>query len=85
MLFTRSGRAWPGGLLQTRDRTDSDARSLTQEFLSQMLGGRQTTVTLVARHLEQAGVIYHRRLEEVACECYGVVRAQLAAALPQVV
>jgi hypothetical protein len=29
---------------------------LTQEFLSQMLGVRRTTVTLVARQLEQAGL-----------------------------
>jgi CRP-like cAMP-binding protein len=34
---------------------------LTQEFLSQMLGVRRTTVTLVARQLEQAGVIKNRR------------------------
>jgi CRP-like cAMP-binding protein len=43
-------------LLQTRDRIDSDVLPLTQEFLSQMLGVRRTTVTLVARQLEQAGV-----------------------------
>jgi CRP-like cAMP-binding protein len=35
-------------LLQTLDRIDSDVLPLTQEFLSQMLGVRQTTVTLVA-------------------------------------
>jgi CRP-like cAMP-binding protein len=81
-------------LLQTRDRTASDTLPLTQEFLSQMLGVRRTTVTLVARQLEQAGVIHHRRgrieianregLEEVACECYAVVRGQLTAALPEI-
>jgi Crp-like helix-turn-helix protein len=49
------------GLLQTRDRTDSHTLPLTQEFLSQMVGVRRTTVTLVARQLEQAGVIRHRR------------------------
>ncbi|SDR64208.1 cAMP-binding domain of CRP or a regulatory subunit of cAMP-dependent protein kinases [Rhizobiales bacterium GAS113] len=79
-------------LLQTRDRTDSDILPLTQEFLSQMLGVQRTTVTLVARQLERAGVVLHRRgrieiidrkgLEEVACECYAIVRAQLVAALP---
>ena len=48
-------------LLQTRDRIDSDVLPLLQEFLSQMLGVRRTTVTLVARQLEQAGVIQTRR------------------------
>jgi CRP-like cAMP-binding protein len=81
-------------LLQTRDRVDNDTLPLTQEFLSQMLGVRRTTVTLVARQLEKAGVILHRRgrieiadrkrLEDVACECYGVVRDQLTAALPEI-
>jgi CRP-like cAMP-binding protein len=78
-------------LLQTRDRIDSDVLPLTQEFLSQMLGVRRTTVTLVARQLEQAGVIKNRRgriivmdrkgLEDVACECYAIVRDQMNIAL----
>jgi CRP-like cAMP-binding protein len=81
-------------LLQTRDRVEEDALPLTQEFLSQMLGVRRTTVTLVARQLEATGVIRRRRgrieiadrkgLEEVACECYAILHAQLAAALPEV-
>ncbi len=80
-------------LLQTRDRIDSDALPLTQEFLSQMLGVQRTTVTLVARQLEQAGVIQNRRgrivvvdrkgLEDVACKCYAIVRDQMSAALPE--
>ena len=79
-------------LLQTRDRIDSDVLPLTQEFLSQMLGVRRTTVTLVARQLGQAGVIQNRRgriviidrkgLEDVACECYAIVRDQMNATLP---
>jgi CRP-like cAMP-binding protein len=78
-------------LLQTRDRIDSDVLPLTQEFLSQMLGVRRTTVTLVARQLEQAGVIQNRRgrivivdrkgLEDVACECYAIVRDQVSVPL----
>jgi CRP-like cAMP-binding protein len=81
-------------LLQTRDRVDSDVLPLTQEFLSQMLGVRRTTVNLVARQLEHAGTIQRRRgrivitdragLEEVACECYGIVRDQLREALPSI-
>ena len=81
-------------LLQTRDRIDSDVLPLTQDFLSQMLGVQRTTVTLVARQLQQAGLIQNRRgrivvvdrngLEDVACECYAIVRDQISAALPQI-
>jgi CRP-like cAMP-binding protein len=81
-------------LLQTHDRTESDLIPLTQEFLSQMLGVRRTTVTLVARSLQQSGLIrYHRGqimivdrkgLEETACECYGAVRRQFERSLPRV-
>jgi CRP-like cAMP-binding protein len=44
-------------LLQARDRVDADALKLTHEFLSQMLGVRRTTVTVVANMLLQAGLI----------------------------
>ena len=46
---------------------------------------------MVARQLEQAGVIQNRRgrivvvdrkgLEDVACECYAIVRDEISAAL----
>jgi CRP-like cAMP-binding protein len=77
-------------LLQTRDRIDSDVLPLAQEFLSQMLGVRRTTVTLVARQLEQAGhskssgqivIIDRKGLEDVACECYAIVRDEMNAGL----
>jgi CRP-like cAMP-binding protein len=71
-------------LLQTRDRNESDRLPLTQEFLSQMLGVRRTTLTLIARELQAAGLIRYRRglidildrrgLEAKACECYAVIR-----------
>jgi len=73
-------------LLQTQDRIRprTPTIALTQEFLSQMLGVRRTTVTLVARALQTAGLIRYRRgridiidrpgLEEAACECYSVIR-----------
>jgi len=71
-------------LLQTRDRSDSDTLTLTQEFLSEMLGVQRTTVNLLARELQSAGLIRYRRgrieivdragLEKKACECYEVVR-----------
>ena len=81
-------------LLQTQDRlpTRSPSFSLTQEFLSQMLGTRRTTVTLVARALQSAGLIRYRRgnitiidqpgLEEAACECYQVIRHEK---LPEII
>jgi CRP-like cAMP-binding protein len=71
-------------LLQTRDRCDSDEIPLTQEFLSQMLGVQRTSVTLIARALQEAGLIRYRRgridiidregLERKSCECYETVR-----------
>jgi CRP-like cAMP-binding protein len=80
-------------LLQTQDRTEAEVIPLTQEFLSQMLGVRRTTVTLVARALQAAGLIrYHRGqimildrkgLEETACECYDAVRRQFDRGLPR--
>jgi CRP-like cAMP-binding protein len=81
-------------LLQTRDRTDSDTLPLTQDFLSEMLGVQRTTVNLVIKQLEDAAVIVHRRgrieitdrkgLKDMACECYGIVRTQLTAALSEI-
>ena len=79
-------------LLQTRDRVDNDMLPLTQEFLSQMLGVRRTTVNLAARQLQGAGTILLRRgriiitdregLEDLSCECYAIVRDQLKTILP---
>jgi hypothetical protein len=57
-----------------------------------MLGIRRTTVTLIARALQTAGLIRYRRgkieiidrpgLEEAACECYSVIRHE---ALPEII
>jgi CRP-like cAMP-binding protein len=73
-------------LLQTHDRVDSDVIALTQEFLAQMLGVRRTTVTELARGLQQTGLVRYKRgkieildrdgLEECACECYRALRKQ---------
>jgi CRP-like cAMP-binding protein len=70
-------------LLQTQDRIESPSLPLTQELLSQMLGVRRTTVTIVARAFQSAGLITYRRghivvidragLEEAACECYQII------------
>jgi CRP-like cAMP-binding protein len=70
-------------LLMARDRVDTDTFLLTQEFLSQMLGTRRASVSESAAALQDAGAIRYSRgeitifdrklLEELACECYGVV------------
>ena len=53
-------------LLQARDRLESNTVGLTHEFLSQMLGVRRTTATVVAHMLQQAGLIrYHRGKIEI--------------------
>ena len=70
-------------LLQTRDLIMSDTLPLTQEFLSQMLGVQRSSVTLVARSLQDAGLINYRRgrihvldvegLQDTCCECYATI------------
>jgi CRP-like cAMP-binding protein len=70
-------------LLQTRDLIMSDTLPLTQEFLSEMLGVQRSSVTLVARSLQEAGLINYRRgrirvldvegLQDTCCECYATI------------
>ena len=70
-------------LLQARDLVRSDTLPLTQEFLAQMLGVQRSSVTLVARKLQEAGLINYRRgrihvldvegLQDSCCECYGAI------------
>jgi CRP-like cAMP-binding protein len=74
-------------LLQTHDRGDGDIISLTQEFLSEMLGVQRTTVTMLAQELQELGLINYRRgkieiadrarLEQRACECYETARRKI--------
>ena len=75
-------------LLMTGDRAGTDTFPLTQVFLAQMLGVRRASVTVVAGMLQQAGLIRYsrgkmtlldrRRLEEASCECYGVIKREVA-------
>ena len=70
-------------LLQTQDRVGRAEFPLTQEFLAMMLGVRRTSVTDVARQLQQEGLIRYQRgvitvvdrpgLEAASCACYGVI------------
>jgi CRP-like cAMP-binding protein len=71
-------------LLRARDLSGSDTLVFTQEFLAQMLGVGRTSVTVVARTLQQAGMVKYSRgkiqildvegLQETACECYETVK-----------
>jgi hypothetical protein len=79
-------------LLTCHDRISSNTVALTQEFLADMLGVQRTTVTAVARGLQDKGAIRYRRgvvdiidrsvLEQLACECYGVIRNTYERLLP---
>jgi CRP-like cAMP-binding protein len=75
-------------LLMCRERIESEELKLTQEFIAEMIGTRRATVSTAASSLQTEGLIqYHRGtirivdqqgLEEFACECYEVVRAEFA-------
>ena len=74
-------------LLMSADRIGSNALPLTQEFLAQLLGTHRPSVTVAAGMLEKAGliaqsrgeinIVNRRKLEEAACECYGIMQRQL--------
>jgi CRP-like cAMP-binding protein len=74
-------------LLMSADRIGSTSVPLTQELIAQMLGTRRSSVTVAAGMLQRAGLISHSRgdvqivdrpkLEEAACECYGIMQRQI--------
>jgi CRP-like cAMP-binding protein len=74
-------------LLQLRDRIDHDILPLTQQALSQILGVRRTTVTLLVRNLRARGAIRsvqrgrieidRLRLAAAACECHDTMRLEV--------
>jgi hypothetical protein len=79
-------------LLVGLDRSTSNELAMTQEGVSQLLGVRREGVTGAALRLQDAGVIRYRRghiavldrprLEQQACECYGVTRREHDRLLP---
>lgn len=79
-------------ILSTHDRLDRDTLPLTHEFLAEMLGVQRSTVSLVTRSLQAAGLITQGRgvitimdrngLENAACECYGKIRRCIQNLLP---
>jgi hypothetical protein len=78
-------------LLLSQDITGSEEISLTQEFLSHMLGVQRSSVSLCAHTLQKTGLIQYARgkikirnrkgLEECACECYSVTREYIASVI----
>jgi CRP-like cAMP-binding protein len=73
-------------LLMSHERIGGKTLPLTQEFLSQMLGTRRSTVSVAASLLQKAGIIAYTRgnvtilnkvkLEAAACDCYEMIRQQ---------
>ena len=81
-------------LLTAQDRAGGDDIPLTQEYLAEMLGVQRTTVSAVARALQEQGLIGYRRgsirvldraaLEARSCECYGAVERHFRRVMPEV-
>lgn len=79
-------------LLLSLDRLPDNQLVMTQELIASMLGVRREGVTEAAGKLQRAGSIEYRRghitikdraaLEARACECYGVVRAEVTRLFP---
>ena len=73
-------------LLMAHDRANGDELPMTQEFLATMLCVHRPSVTVVARILQQAGLIRYGSgsitvldrpgLEAAACECHVAVKRQ---------
>jgi CRP-like cAMP-binding protein len=79
-------------ILSMHDRAEGDTLPLTHEFLAEMLGVQRSTISVVTRTLQTAGLIYQNRgsitildrvgLEETTCECYGRIRRVYQRLLP---
>ena len=71
-------------LLMIRDRVDDDPIDLTHEHLANHLGSRRAGVSTTGNSLADLGIIRysrgrlrvidHKKLEDVACECYGAMQ-----------
>jgi CRP-like cAMP-binding protein len=82
-------RRW---ILAMHDRAGQDDLPLTHEFLAEMLGVQRSSVSVVTRTLQTAGLVQQSRggirvidragLEETACECYGKIRRIYQRLLP---
>jgi CRP-like cAMP-binding protein len=80
-------------LLTAQDRSGGNEIPLTQEYLAEMLGVQRTTVSAVARILQDKGLIRYRRgtirildraaVEKRSCECYASVERHFREVLPE--
>jgi CRP-like cAMP-binding protein len=71
-------------LLMAHDRVGRNEFAITHEFLSELLGVRRQTVSIIAGTLQRAGLITYRRgvlrvldregLEAASCECYEIMK-----------
>lgn len=72
-------------ILLVADRSGLTSLPFTQDAMAELVGVRRPTVTLVMRGMQAAGLVEHRRgvlaiidragLEQIACECYGIIRS----------
>jgi CRP-like cAMP-binding protein len=79
-------------IVSTQDRVNRSALPLTHEFLAEMLGVQRSTLSLIARTFQSAGLIEQHRglvtvldrqgLEDTSCECYGAIRTAFHRLLP---
>jgi CRP-like cAMP-binding protein len=69
-----------------RERSGDKHLTLTQEFLSQMLGVQRTSIGMIAQSMQTQGIIRYRRgkieivdddrLKRAACECFSIVKEE---------
>jgi CRP-like cAMP-binding protein len=79
-------------LLMSLDRLPSNTLTMTQELIANMLGVRREGVTEAAHRLQKLRVIRYSRgritvldrkkLEQLCCECYAVVKRETDRLLP---
>jgi CRP-like cAMP-binding protein len=75
-------------LLMMRDYSESNTLQLTHEMVAGMIGTRRAGVSMATRALRERGLIDNARgmieivngqaLEDAACECYPIIRAEFA-------
>src|SRR3954464_967367 len=80
-------------LLTAQDRAGRETIPLTQECRAEMLGVQRTTVSAVAKALQDQGLIAYRRgaisildragVEARSCECHGAVERHFREVLPE--
>jgi CRP-like cAMP-binding protein len=76
-------------ILATLDRVNLEQFEITQEFLAKLLGVQRTGITQVIGRLLSEGILTRterghirlgdkEKLEETACECYGIMKKQFS-------